>query len=111
MNMQLRNVTPEAEGFLDDLADELEIPEYRYEQAQTSYKSLGDWLNRENSTIRQFEPQVYSQGSFALGTVIAPISDEEHYDVDAVSEFKKLSKREISQKELKRRLGVEVEMY
>jgi hypothetical protein len=111
MNMQLRNITPEAESFLADLADELEIPEHRYEQADTSYQSLGKWLNRENSTIRQFEPQVYSQGSFALGTVIAPISDEEHYDVDAVSEFKKLSKREISQKELKRRLGVEVELY
>jgi hypothetical protein len=111
MNMQFRTVTPEAEGFLEDLADALEIPERRYEQADTSYQSLGKWLNRENSTIRVFEPQVYSQGSFALGTAIAPISDEEHYDVDTICEFRRLTKREIIQKELKRQVGVELALY
>jgi hypothetical protein len=108
MNMQLRTVTAEAENFLEDLADELEIPVHRYEQAETSYQSLGRWLNRESSTIRAYAPSVYSQGSFALGTVIAPITDDEQYDVDAVCEFKKLTKREVTQKELKRALGVEV---
>jgi hypothetical protein len=111
MNIQSRATTAEAEDYLEALADELEIPEHRYEQAETSYKSLGRWLNRENSSIRAFGPEVYSQGSFALGTVIAPISDAEEYDIDAVCEFKKLSKRDITQKEMKRRLGVEVELY
>jgi hypothetical protein len=111
MNMQVRTITPEAEELLGKVAEELEILERRYEQAETSYHSLGKWLNRENSALRQFEPQVYAQGSFALGTVIAPISDDEHYDVAAICEFRKLTKRDISQRELKRLLGVEVTLY
>jgi hypothetical protein len=111
MNIQSRVTTAEAEDYLDALADELEIPEHRYESAERSYTSLGGWLNRENSSIRAFGPDVYSQGSFALGTVIAPISDAEQYDIDAVCDFKKLTKRDITQKELKRLLGVEVELY
>src|SRR3981189_1928950 len=69
MNLQLRpTTTAEAEETLEDLAEELEIPPYRYEQAEASYKSLGRWLNRENSSIRQYGRQVHVQGSFGLGT-------------------------------------------
>ncbi|MCC8948368.1 nucleotidyltransferase [Bradyrhizobium sp. Arg62] len=112
MNVHLRpTITSEAEEMLEALAEELEIPPYRYEQAETSYKSLGNWLNREASSIRQYDPQVHVQGSFGLGTVTAPISEDEHYDIDAVSEFRKLTKRELSQQELKRLLGVEMRLY
>jgi len=112
MNLQLRpTTTVEAEETLEDLAEELEIPPYRYEQAEASYKSLGRWLSRENSSIRQYGPQVHVQGSFGLGTVIPPIADDEHYDVDAVCEFCKLTKGQLSQQELKRLLGHEIKLY
>src|ERR1700680_1895889 len=59
MNVHMRpTVTPEAEETLEDLADSLAIPESRYEQAERSYKALGEWLNRPESSIRQFDPQV-----------------------------------------------------
>jgi hypothetical protein len=111
MNVQVRTTTPEAEETLEALAEELEIPQHRYEDAERSYKSLGDWLNRENSSIRQYEPQVHVQGSFGLGTVIPPIADDEHYDVDAVCEFRKLTKGQLSQQKLKRLLGDEIKLY
>jgi hypothetical protein len=112
MNVHLRpTVTPEAEEMLEDLAETLEIPQHRYEQAERSYKSLGDWLNRPASSIRQFDPQVHVQGSFGLGTVIPPISDDEHYDIDAVSEFRKLTKAEVAQQQLKHLLGAEMKLY
>jgi hypothetical protein len=104
-------VTPEAEETLEDLTDSLAIPESRYEQAERSYKALGDWLNRPDSSIRQFDPQVHVQGSFGLGTVIPPISDEEHYDVDAVCEFRKLTKAQTTQQNLKKLLGDEMKLY
>ena len=54
MNVHMRTtVTPEAEEMLEDLAESLEISEHRYEQAEQRYKSLGEWLNRPESTIRQ----------------------------------------------------------
>ena len=111
MNVQVRTTTAEAEKILEALAEELEIPQHRYEDAERSYQSLGDWLNRENSSIRQYEPQVHVQGSFGLGTVIPPIADDEHYDVDAVCEFRKLTKGQLSQQELKRLLGNEIKLY
>jgi len=99
------------EEFLQALVDELAIPESRYEQAETSYKSLGDWFHREESTIRGFDPAVYVQGSFRLGTAMRPINDAEEYDVDSVCELKKLTKSELSQFELKQLLGLEIKAY
>jgi hypothetical protein len=103
--------TKEAEAFLKALADELEISEARYEQAYTSYKSFGGWLSRPESTVRQYKPNVYVQGSFRLGTVIKPISENEDYDVDAVSQFDLIATNSCSQKTLKDLLGTEVKAY
>lgn len=112
MNVHMRpTITPQAEETLEDLADSLAIPESTYEKAAGSYKSLGDFLNRPNSTIRQLDPQVHVQGSFGLGTVVPPVSDAEDYDVDAVCEFRKLTKSETTQQKLKHMLGFEMAAY
>lgn len=112
MNIHARPVvTPQAEETLEDLADSLAIPESTYEKAAGSYKSLGDFLNRPASSIRQFDPQVHVQGSFGLGTVIPPTSDDEDYDVDAVCEFRKLTKSQTTQQNLKKLLGNEMVAY
>lgn len=112
MNLHMRpTVTPQAEETLEDLAESLAIPETRYEQAERSYKALGEWLNRPDSSIRQYDPQVHVQGSFGLGTVIPPISDEEHYDVDAVCEFRRLNKSQTTQQNVKKLLGDEMKLY
>jgi pimeloyl-ACP methyl ester carboxylesterase len=76
-------LTKEAEDFLEDMAAELEVPPSRYEQARDRYRSLGEWLHRPESTVREFDPQIYAQGSFRLGTAIKPPSDNEDYDVDS----------------------------
>lgn len=99
------------EKFLEALAEELAVAETRYEQAERSYTSFGDWLHRPDSTMKHFGPAVYVQGSFALGTTIRPITDAEDYDVDSVCEFKNLSKSGLSQAQLKAMLGVEVASY
>lgn len=99
------------EGFLQALVEELVIPESRYEQAERSYKSLGDWFHRHESRIRDFNPVVYVQGSFRLGTAIRPINDAEEYDIDSVCELKNLTKNDLTQSDLKQLLGREVQAY
>ncbi|MES0178989.1 nucleotidyltransferase [Mesorhizobium sp. M0025] len=101
----------QVEKFLQALVGELAIPVSRYEQAETSYKSLGDWFHRPESTVRNFDPAVYVQGSFRLGTAIRPISDAEEYDVDSVCELKKLTKNELTQFDLRQLLGHEIKAY
>ena len=71
------------DGILRHLAGEIDVSPTRYREAKNHYNAVGDWLGREDSELAPFAPVVFPQGSFALGTAIRPIGDEE-YDVDAV---------------------------
>ena len=103
--------TKNAEDFLAALADELAISESRYEQACRSYASLGEWLHRPESAVVNYDPQVYVQGSFRLGTAIRPLNDEEEYDVDSVCLLQNLSTKDLTQSELKTLVGNEIKAY
>lgn len=104
-------ITKQAEAYLEALAEALEIPTSRYEQAEKSYKSLGEWLHREESTVSDHGPDVFVQGSFRLGTVIKPQSDKEEYDIDCACALTKLDKSDLSQSALKKLLGDEIKLY
>lgn len=104
-------ITKEAEGYLEALADELSISPTRYQQAVSRYESLGTWLHRDASTVKQYDPQVYSQGSFRLGTVIKPDDENGQYDIDSVCELAALAKEQLTQQTLKEMLRVEIEAY
>lgn len=103
-------VTAAAENYLERLAAELDVPPSRYESAKRSYHSVGDWLDREDSTLKSFSPLVYIQGSFRLGTPIRPVNQEEHYDIDLVCELT-LDKAKVTQQQLKEMLGKEMQLY
>ena len=93
-----------SESLFEDVARALELPENRYESAERSYKAVGSWLQRPESRFFGIHIQVYSQGSFRLGTAIRPVDDEEHYDLDIVCEFAK-SKLAQTQEALQADLG------
>jgi hypothetical protein len=99
------------EEALSALVEELDISDTRYEQATRSYQSVGEWLNRPASLLRVFSPSVFIQGSFALGTVVKPISEAEDYDVDLACELVRQSKQRVTQAALKSALGAELEAY
>lgn len=65
------------------IADTLEVPESAYAQATERYESVGRWLCAAGSPLGAFNPKVFAQGSFALGTVIRPFNRDD-YDIDAV---------------------------
>lgn len=104
-------ITKQAESYLEALVKELEIPPSRYEQAERSYKSLGEWLHRDGSTVSNYGPDVFVQGSFKLGTAIKPQSADEEYDVDCVCSLTELTKRDMPQSDLKTLLGDEIKLY
>jgi len=103
-------VPKHTEELLEDLAASLQVPPSRYETAERSYKSVGEWLHRESSSVRHADPTIYIQGSFRLGTAIRPVSDKEDYDVDLVCELS-LSKTMLTQARLKALLGNELRAY
>lgn len=103
-------ITSTAERVLEQLASRLDISDTHYQAAERSYRSVGNWLNRPESSIARYNPSIYSQGSFRLGTVIRPPSDEDAFDLDIVCELN-CTKDLISQKELKEAVGAELAAY
>lgn len=97
--------------YYEQLYKELDIPESYYEKANASYSSFNSWLDRDDSSLKEHEPEIFLQGSFKLGTVIRPIGENGSYDIDMVCKFNNLSKATISQKNLKTLLGKEVISY
>lgn len=102
--------TAAAEEFIEKLADSLQIADSRYEEAERSYQSVGKWLGRSASKLAFANPSVSPQGSFALGTVIKPVSEAEEYDIDLICVFN-VDQNEWTQKALKDALMVELKAY
>lgn len=93
------------------LLENLELPGHAYEKAKSRYEDLGEWLCRQESLCREYEPNVFSQGSFRLGTAIKPIKNE-HYDLDLVCKLASgIDKGNHTQKDVKDLLGGEVNAY
>ena len=95
---------------LEALADEIEIPEHLDQRARSRYQAIGDWLNRDNSTIAHLDPDISPQGSFLLGTAIKPVHDDDAYDVDLVVTLK-ATKQQLTMSQLKAMVGQEVIAY
>ena len=104
------SLTQEGASYLERLVKELDVPEARYEQAESRYQSVGKWLCRPESTLKDMNPDVYVQGSFRLGTPIRPVNDHEDYDIDLVCELLG-SKSSLTQQQLKTLLGEEMKLY
>ena len=106
MNNQTEN------SIIEVLIEAIDIPESTYDKAEQRYKDLGDWFGREKSICAPYEPHIFPQGSFRLGTVIRPLNMDEEYDLDLACELRNgIFKGTHSQEQLKKMVGSEVETY
>ena len=75
---------------LDDIlfrvCEILQLSPTQYALAEKHYKAICNWLDAEDSPLNPFRPDLYPQGSVALGTTVKPkVGDE--YDVDLVCQL------------------------
>lgn len=104
-------LTNRSNEMLKSILEKIELPGDAYEKAENRYKDIGQWLHRPDSSCIEYDPLVFSQGSFRLGTAIKPDSDEE-YDLDMGCNLRQgLSKGGITQEQLKNHVGDELELY
>ena len=96
---------------LEAMVEAIQISTATMDSAEQSYKSLGEWLNREESILKKYSPAIYSQGSIKLGTAIKPLNEKDDFDLDSVCVLKNLTTKELSQNDLKRLVGVEIQSY
>ena len=101
---------PNLNELLKNIADELDIPDNYYEKTTERYIAIGKWLCRDESILKEYHPTIYPQGSFNLGTMIKPYSEDDEYDIDLVCELIE-TKDTITQKRLKELVGYEIKSY
>jgi hypothetical protein len=68
---------------MGSISEELDIPESKYEDAKQKYEAVGNWLGNSSSELSEYNPKIFPQGSFRLGTCVKPIGQDE-YDIDLV---------------------------
>lgn len=66
------------------VAKTIDISDKMFDAAEEEYTALGEWIDGETPDYRI---SIYPQGSFGLGTVVKPISDDDDYDLDIVCQF------------------------
>ena len=110
MTADTKKTAKSHDDVLEEIADALDIPPSKYEEAKKRYESIGAWLDRDKSSLAGFDPEISPQGSFLLGTVTRPVTGAEEYDVDLVCLLGG-TKQEFTQKSLKEAVGREVAIY
>ena len=75
--------------FLENVAEDLDIPPGKYQDAVDRYQAVGRWLEEGQYPDCMDWPSIYPQGSFRLGTVVRPLRGgiEADYDIDLVCEL------------------------
>ena len=68
------------------IALNIDISDEMFDAAEKEYINLGKWIDAETP---DYKISIFPQGSFGLGTVIKPISNEDDYDLDIVCQFAK----------------------
>lgn len=95
-------------SIMEELAECLDIPESAYEKAEARYKDLGEWFSRADGVCAPYDPHIYPQGSFRLGTVV----NAEEFDLDCGCRLTTgVTKESHTQEQLKDLVGRELEGY
>lgn len=94
------------------LVENVELPDSAYEAATRRYDDLGQWFSRDTCSVRDSDPHIFVQGSFALGTAIRPVKPGEEYDLDLTCKLRRgVSRATHSQRRVKDMIGLELGAY
>lgn len=97
---------------LEGIASSVELPDSAYQKAEKRYQDLGEWFERDESLCSEFEPHIFPQGSFRLGTAIRPLHARDEYDLDLACKLQEgILKSTHTQEFLKTLVGKELENY
>lgn len=79
--------TSQLNDIILELVCKLDITDTEFETLTQSYKAVGSFLSEESSPLHAYSPEIRPQGSFLLGTVVRPVSDDADIDIDLVCEL------------------------
>jgi hypothetical protein len=94
----------ELSKFLEGITEVLDLTPRQNKEAKARYQGVGEWLDADDSSLKEFEPEIFPQGSFRMGTMIKPLTDAENYDIDLVCKLNNVP-GQITQRQLKEMVG------
>lgn len=74
----------ELSRIFERIAIDLDITEAQYNAIVTSYNAVAKWLSASDSQLAPYLPEIVPQGSFAIGTIVAPGNEKDDIDIDLV---------------------------
>jgi hypothetical protein len=75
----------ELDDLLFQVCEELQLPPYRYRQAEERYRAVAAVLEATGSFFATLAPKIYPHGSMRLGTTVRPVGGP--HDLDFVLEL------------------------
>jgi hypothetical protein len=91
-------------NFLEKMAELLDITPTQHADAVAKYEAVTNYL-KEDENISRHSVEMFPQGSFSLGTVTKPDSEDDEIDVDLVCELKNGTHEIFTQSALKKLIG------
>lgn len=94
------------------ILQEIDLPDTARQKAEARYKRLGEWFGEPGQRCSSYNPRIYPQGSFRLGTVVRPLSEDDEYDLDMGCRLERgIAKTSHTQKDLKHMVRQDLEAY
>lgn len=83
----MKTVTASANRELDEILDliglSVQLTPPQFDKAETSYHAVAKWLQAPGSSVRDYSPDIFAQGSLRLDTTVRPMRHTE-FDLDLV---------------------------
>ncbi len=89
--MNLKTIPPQltdpTDILLADVAIRVQLSQTDYNKAVGRYRTVNDWIERDNSPLKDRVQLFYPQGSMAVGATIASKLKTDEFDIDVVAQF------------------------
>ncbi|WP_441235848.1 nucleotidyltransferase domain-containing protein [Bradyrhizobium sp. 930_D9_N1_4] len=72
---------------LADVAIRIQLSPTDYQLAVDHYHAINDWLEREDSPLKGYIRDFYTQGGFAIGATVARHSSDDEFDIDVMADL------------------------
>jgi hypothetical protein len=87
-NFRHAGFTPSlADILLADVAIRIQLSKTDHDKANDRFETMQDWIDRQGSPLRGLVSLLYPQGSMAVGSTVARVSDKDEYDIDIIADL------------------------
>ncbi len=85
--ISIENKATQIDDLLDKMAEAVQLDDTRYDRMITSYESVKDWIENDETFFKPYNYDVYPHGSVRILTTVKPFGNDE-FDLDIAIHLK-----------------------